>query len=289
MFSPYSFYNLGLTAWTFDNFVEILGEVSRDGYAPKVLFFNFDFFMLNENWEKLWEDRKFTSPYEVGWSDIAHRIRRAGRVVVNYPYQLISDRYDAFCDCLEYSLRAGPGTGGARTDGSAFYSGEIRAGAGDPHMADDVGMGSWPVGFGDRLSPQQKDKFEAFTRFARARGITLVAVTLPIIDPVAEAYKKHPQYGIVREFQSKEVSEWLDGLGVIHFDFTTFGRFSSSPHYFVDPLHPTELSILAAAAEMAKDKRLHGVLPLWDSQRLTDDVARFEAIRASLDCYGNEF
>lgn len=47
----YSFYNAGLTAWTFTHLRCFLELVTADGYAPKVLFFNFDCWMFSKGFD----------------------------------------------------------------------------------------------------------------------------------------------------------------------------------------------------------------------------------------------
>src|SRR5262249_4808284 len=57
LFAPYSFYNAGQTAWTFDQYRRFLELITHDGYAPRALVFNLDYWMFSSGFDHYWSAR----------------------------------------------------------------------------------------------------------------------------------------------------------------------------------------------------------------------------------------
>ena len=63
---PYSFYDSGLTAWTFDHYLRYLELITTTATVP---FFNVDYFMFSNAYAGRWRDY-FAPADPTHWQDI---------------------------------------------------------------------------------------------------------------------------------------------------------------------------------------------------------------------------
>jgi hypothetical protein len=250
-FAPYSFYNAGLTAWTFDQYRRFLELVTRDAYAPRAIVFDLDYWMFSPGFDHYWVDRFDDAPSP----HVDDLMRVMGQVTAD-PVGLwrrlaAADRAHGL-----YAILTGKGFA---ADGSLA----AKPVSDDPQrLADDgTGAGTPPVVLADAVSDDQVSAFERFAALAKAKHIALIGVQLPYYSTILDGLNGSPDAGIWRQFQSAEWRQRLAAAGIIYFDFSDMPEYRDKPGYFTDSLDPDARVAADLTSRMLADPRVRSVLP----------------------------
>ncbi len=270
VFKPYSFYNLSLTSWTFAAFIDIINKFP-EGYAPKVIVFNLDFFTFNDGWH---EKNRGSHPIfarDTGLFPHAQRLRNVVNAIRDYPprFATFPDMREELYGSSALGLTAITRSAGFRKDGSLQFDDKVLSLAGAmPNMMADVTLGLMPLFFGARMGETEMTRFAEFVDLAKSKGIALVGIQTPMFDPLNRAVETSGHYGILREFEDRVERGWLKKLGVLFFDFRTFKPYSNDYRYFIDVVHSTEPVFIAMVERMAADSEFSRLLPDISISRL---------------------
>ena len=250
-FAPYSFYNAGLTAWTFDQYRRFVELTARDGYAPRVLVFNLDYWMFSAGFDHYWVDRFDEHPT----THVADLLRVVGQLGSDpasaWRLLVASDRIHGL-----YGLLAGSGFG---ADGSL----PAAPATADPQrlLSDGTEAGVPPVELADRVAPEQVAKFDRFAALAKSKGIVLIGVQLPFYEKILNGLNGNPQAGIWREFASPERQQHMAAAGVLFFDFADMPEYRDKPEFFSNSLDPNGRLVGQVMQRVTADPRVQAVLP----------------------------
>jgi hypothetical protein len=248
--APHSFYNAGLTAWTFDQYRRFLELATRGGYAPKVLIFNLDYWMFAAGFDHYWVNRFDERPA----IHVDGLLRLIGQLRDD-PLRLW--RSLAAADHVHglYALLAGDGF---HADGSLPGA----AGSSDPQRLTDDGTGPGvpPVELADRIASEQVAKFEQFVAFAKAKHIGLVGIQLPYYGKILSGLADNPRAGIWREFESEAWRQRLAEAGVVFFDFADMPDYRDKPEFFTDSLDPDARVAADIMQRVTADPRVRALL-----------------------------
>jgi hypothetical protein len=250
VFEPYTFFNAGLTSWTFDHYRRFLNLITINSYSPKVLLVNFDYWMFSSGFDRYWGERFNENPTH-HFADL--------KIVVE---QLVKNPSILFrrlphADDLRglYAVLSGDGF---RADGTLFGEPGTR----DPKrlLADGTDVGVPPVELGDHIDPEQVKKFEELVAAARARNIAVIGIQVPYYAKILDGLNQNARAGIWREFRSPM---WRRRFTqeVIFFDFADMPDYRDKPEFFVDSLHPAPEVIKHIMPLVLGDPRVRAVLP----------------------------
>jgi hypothetical protein len=251
-FAPYSFFNAGLTAWTFDQYRRFLERITRDGYAPRAIVFDLDYWMFSPGFDHYWGNRFDEAPSP----HIDDLMRVMGQLAAD-PIGLwrrlaVTDRVHGL-----YAVLTGEGFA---ADGALA----AKPVSDDPRrLADDgTGIGVPPAVLGDMISDAQVSQFERFAALAKAKHIALIGVQLPYYSKILDELNGSPDAGIWRQFQSAEWRERFASAGVIYFDFSDMPEYRDKPGYFTDSLDPDARVVADISQRMMADPRVRALLPV---------------------------
>lgn len=226
--APATFYNAGQTAWTWAQYRRFLELITRDGYAPRVLVFNLDYWMFSPGFDHYWGNR-FD---EHAGSNIAGVLRVLA--------QLRDDPVGLW--------RRLPTTGQAQglyavLSGAGFRGdGALTAPppTSDPQRLADDGTepGAPPVVLSDAFAPEQIRQFDEFAALAKAKHIALIGIQMPFYGKILQGLSGDQQPGIWRDFKSERWRERIAATGVVFFDFADMPEYRDKPEYFIDSLDP---------------------------------------------------
>jgi len=251
MFAPYSFYNAGLTCWTFDHYRRFLEIITKNGYAPKVLIFNFDYWMFAQGFDLNWAGRFYERP-TTHIADLKMVVDQLMKAPLDLWKRLpLTEHYRGLAAVLTAN--------GFRADGSLFGQPQSP----DPNrlLHDDITVGVPPVVLADHISPEQVTQFQRFVAVAKAHHIALIGIQVPYYVKVLNGLDTNPKAGIWREFQSAKWRRFFDQSGMIFFDFADMPGISNDPQYFIDSVHPDARVIRAVMKIVFRDPRVRAVLP----------------------------
>lgn len=250
-FLPYSFYNAGITAWTFDQYRRFLELTVSDDYAPKVLIFSFDYWMFSPTFEQYWVNRFYEKPpsHLEAYKLVVDQLWKTPRVLIarlQFTGQLRG----------LYAMLSGDGF---RADGSLFEH---------PHSADPerllndgTGVGVPPVELGDRMADEQIKGFERFVDFAKSKGIALIGIQVPYYKRILDGMNSDPRAGVWKEFRSEQRRLYFESKGMVFFDFSDMPEYRADPGHFIDSLHPDLLVIRTIVSTVMADERVRSLLP----------------------------
>ena len=248
---PYTFYNAGLTAWTFTQYQRFLELINTNGYEPRVMFFNLDYWMFSDDFDKYWVDRFYEQP-----PTHAESIKFVLDEWAKQPLRLLQRLPSA--DNLRgiYALLNGDGF---REDGSLIHE----AVSADPKRLEDdgTGVGIAPVQLDDKFSADQIAAFERFVAFAQRKNITLIGIQAPFYKRILDGLNNNPRAGIWREFRSEARRKYFESKNVIFFDFADMPEYRDKPERFVDSLHPDLIVFHTLLTRILADPRVEAVLP----------------------------
>lgn len=251
-FAPYGFYNAGQIAWTFDQYRRFLELATKDGYAPRALVFDLDYWMFASGFDHYWSAR-FDERAE---THVANLLRVAGQLAKD-PLDLLRRLPDTARERGLFALLSGDGF---NPDGSRL------APATSPdaqRLADDAtGAGVPPAVFADHIADEQVAEFDQFVAFAKQKHIALIGVQLPYYAKILDGLNGSADAGIWREFESAEWQQrHLAEAGVTFFDFSDMPEYRDKPGYFSDSLDPDARVVADVTRRMLADPRVRAVLP----------------------------
>jgi len=251
-FAPYGFYNAGQTAWTFDQYRRFLELITREGYAPRVLVFDLDYWMFASGFDHYWADRFDEHPE----THVANLLRVAGQLA-SAPVDLLRRLPDTAHERGLFALLTGDGF---NPDGSRLAP---PAGAGPRRLADDgTGVGVPPVVLADRVADEQIAEFDQFVAFAKSKNIALIGVQLPFYAKILDGLNGSADAGIWRQFESAAwQQQHFAASGVIFFDFANMPEYRDKPEYFSDSLDPDARIVADVTRRIMADKRVRAELP----------------------------
>jgi hypothetical protein len=126
------------------------------------------------------------------------------------------------------------------------------------------------------------DELERFANLARARGIALVAITMPYLPMVTDALAHSSRHGILADFNSSQMAARLRRLGITHVNLTDLATFDGRADEFVDPFHPTETAVQRMLIAMLARGDVRALLPEVDPAALAgrlNGATRYEVYR----------
>ena len=251
-FAPYSFYNAGLTSWTFDQYRRFLELATSNGYAPRMLVFNLDYWMFAAGFDHYWGARFDEKPE----THIANFLRVVGQLASN-PIDLLHRLGDTDRVHGLYALLTGEGFA---TDGSQS---EKPAPPDPQRLADDkTAAGVPPAVLADQIADEQVAEFDRFVAFAKSKHIALIGVQLPLYAKILDGLNGSADAGIWRQFESAEwQQQHLAAKGVTFFDFANMPEYRDKPGYFIDSLDPDQRVVADVTRRIMADPRVRAVLP----------------------------
>ena len=248
--APYTFYNASLAGWTFDQYRRFLELVTRDGYAPRAIVFNMDYWMFSAGFDHYWVDRFDEQPS----THAADLLRVVGQLRQD-PAGLwralsAADRVHGL-----YALLAGSGF---RADGSL----SVAQGTPDAQrlLDDGTGPGTPPVEMADSIAPEQVAKFDRFVAAAQAKHIALIGIQLPLYEKILNGLNGDPPAGIWRQFGSAEWQRRFAASGVAFFDFADMPEYRDKPEYFTTSLEPDARVVEQVMRLVMADPRVQALL-----------------------------
>jgi hypothetical protein len=252
-FAPYGFYDAGQIAWTFVQYRRFLELVTKDGYAPRALVFDLDYWMFASGFDHYWADRFDEHPE----THVANLLRVAGQLA-EAPADLLRRLPDTTTH--ERGLFALLTGDGFNPDGSRRTAPATQ----DPQrLADDsTGVGVPPVVLADHIAEEQVAEFDRFVAFAKSKHIALIGVQLPFFAKILNGLNGSQDAGIWREFESVDWQQHhLAASGVTFFDFADMPEYRDKPEVFSDSLNPDARVVAVVTRRMLADLRVRAVLP----------------------------
>lgn len=250
-FAPYGFYNAGQIAWTFDQYRRFLELATQDGYAPRALVFNLDYWMFASGFDHYWAARFDEHPE----THVSNLLRVVGQLT-DAPADLLRRLPDTAHERGLFALLTGDGF---NPDGSRVAP---PATADAQRLADDsTGVGVPPVVLADHIADEQLAEFDQFVAFAKSKHIALIGVQLPFYAKVLDGLNASQDAGIWRQFESAEwQQQHLAGSGVTFFDFADMAEYRDKPGYFSDSLDPDTRVVADVTRRIMADPRVRAVL-----------------------------
>jgi len=251
MMKPYTFYNSGLTAWTFNQYRRFLELITADGYAPKVLFFNLDYWMFSKGFDDYWVERFYEKP-PTHWEDLKVIVDELMKEPIVLLYRL------PYANDLKgiYAVRYGSGF---RQDGSLDPS--VIPSNANRLDNDGINIGNPPTVLGAGFDEEQIVAFDRFVAFAKSKNIALIGIQVPYYAKVVNGLNHEPWAGIWREARSDSTRRYFEGKGVIFFDFADMPQYRDNPNNFVDSIHPGPNVVQDVMQRVLSDPRVRALLP----------------------------
>ncbi len=251
VFAPYSFYNAGLTAWTFNHYRRFVELMTKDGYAPKVMVVNFDYWMFTPDFDRHWTGRFYEQPttHFADLKIIVDQLRKDPLVL--WRRMFLTDHLRGL-----HGVMSGDGF---NSDGSLFG----RPGTPDSNrlLNDGMQVGTNPIELSDHISPGEVQAFQRFVAVAKAHQIALIAIQVPMYAKILNGLNNSPKAGVWRELRSPQWQRWFQEMGVIFFDFADLPGFRDKPEYFIDSIHPDARIMEHVMKIVLADPRVQAVLP----------------------------
>jgi hypothetical protein len=280
MFRPYTFYNASLTAWTIDQIRTMLDHVTQVA-KPRVAIIGLDYFMFIDAYTRAFpqqRDMYYDNDFRIKFQLEVNLIRS----LYKYPdlpsrlFEFVRGRPARGPDgMMLLGLDAIRDPAGFRGDGSFVNQrgNEIYA----PQRTGDRATmmdNFYPPG-GTGVDARQVIALERLAALGRERGVTLVAIQLPMLKAVTDYLDNDPSYhaqaGTWREFESAEMMAIFNRLGIAFFDLSRIPETADSRN-FIDPAHMTESGTLAGIVHLLDEPRFRGIFPALDKDRLRRDL-----------------
>jgi hypothetical protein len=240
MFKQSRFYNMSFVAWTTKQLLDVFERSTRTT-RPRVAVISLDYFMFTDAYEAAYASERemlFDEPWRYLKSSVRDFITAAMK------------HRDAF---RAYARSPGSFVGtqailsqeGFRSDGSYVFSPAHIEAAERSQKGADFLIRAVPGA--PQMSERQKAHIVELAALARARGITMIAVQLPIIRAAVDYMDRdesfHHYAGLWREFESEATREWLAQIGITFLDFAR-SDIDADRANFIDALHPSESGML---------------------------------------------
>ncbi len=288
MFKPNRFFNASNCLYTqadYRRFLEDLGS-----FAPRVIIFSLDFYTFNPRYDEFFKNVSYGGLDGLGSSEIRRILRSLFADAARNPTILWPFQREPLYGVPALGLHAARTGTGFRIDGSYQYGAILRQrpDAGSVSIEGAVARvtnGTVPFLTADHMNADRRAEFERFVSAARARGIKMIAITMPFAPQIQEALDRSTRHGIQKEFQNRATADWIRRLGVTYFNFSDLDSFGGLPEEFVDPFHPSEKAYLRMLLTMLRDP---------DVSEFLSDLDRTELERRLADAkpyevYQNEF
>ena len=275
MFRPYSFYNLSRVSWPLDTYPGLFRHLP-EGYTPKIILFGLDFFLFNPTYASEPDFKRGVPRYATPtWRDHLLILRDTFVALCENPAAIFADGHDPHNGEPVIGLHPSTDGSGFRQDGSEPQLDSDLEKYRAPHY--DLLKGNilnrMPLYFGDAMGTGEMAQFEEFAALARAKGITLVAVQMPMYGPLVRHLEKDGRFGILADFRAHIANGYFARLGVPVFDYLNFQPYSDDKRYFIDACHPTETVSAAVVVALLSDPRMKALLPAIDREALRRKLA----------------
>ena len=250
--APYSFFNAGMSAWTFDQYRRFLELLTQNGPPPRALIFNLDYWMFAEGF-----DHYFVNRFDEQASTHIADLLRVVAQLRDDPMRLIRGMPATGHVHGLYAVLTGEGF---RPDGSMLLHAEPTS---DPQrlFADGTAVGTPPVELRDHMADEQIKKFDAFVALAKDKHVALIGIQLPYYAKILDGLNASPAAGMWREFESPEWRARVAAAGVVFFDLADMPEYRDKPQYFVDSLDPDTHLVEHVMQLVAADPRVRALLP----------------------------
>ena len=96
----------------------------------------------------------------------------------------------------------------------------------------------------------------------------------------------HTSAGVWREFQSREMAQRLEELGISFFDLSR-DPVTGEYRNFIDAAHPSERGMLISLISLCKDTKFTAVLPKLDPRRLEEKLVDADEQAEAFSIFGN--
>jgi hypothetical protein len=294
MFAPYKFYNASLTAWTLDQEITMIDQITQVS-KPRVIIVGIDYFMFTDQYADAMA-RERTMVFGNGWRYRYQSCINLLREFWNRPplfAELLEDWYREKFPIRRDSLTllgvdAIRGTTGFRFDGSMLLPRGTYEQAPRKLTANEGIIQAAPGA--PEIDARQYQALERLAAFGRQRGVTLVAVQLPIFKATIDFLDNDPSYhnyaGIWRDFESPEMRKRMQDLGIIFFDMSR-DPMNADGEFFTDAAHPTESAMSVAVMHLLDDPRFQTLFPALGAERLRAERAAALAKGEKFEIYGN--
>jgi|GEM_PF-6309461 len=264
MFRPYSVYNLSTTCYMIPAFTDLLRHLPP-GYNPKVIIFTCDFWYFSPTYSASMGN--YFQNFTPAWTDKLDDLRDILVELPKRPDLLLMGLYKPN-GYPTLGLDAYLSSGGFREDGSTKWG--LRENDSDTLTTDPVtNLG------GSCMGNAEMEQFREFVSEAKARGITLVGVQLPVYSDELRYMNEHKtEFADLQDFNDHVKGGYFDKLHVLFFDFLQFPGYSDNARNFLDVAHPKENLSVAVLSAMASDPRFLSVLPNLDVAAINQEVAQ---------------
>jgi hypothetical protein len=280
MFRPDTFYNAANAIFALRDFRRMLEEF--EDYAPRVVIISIDYFTFLPKFESVY---RLQSRDDLGGLGSPEQIRIIEGVfdeVARNPKVLLPTLDDDGVPAIGlFAIKFGTGF---RLDGSYHYGRVPQLRAESAAAAIQEGT-QWPILPAAHLDHNLLRELERFADLARRKGAALVGVTMPFAPPVLNAIEGSPLYQAWREFESPQTRQWIEGQGIIYFDFSRLESFGGNADEFADPFHPSEPAYLRMLLTMLREPAFRALFPKLNPSLLE---ARLKQA-TPLEVYRNEF
>jgi hypothetical protein len=293
-FAPYRFYNASLTAWTLDQEVSIIDQITRVS-RPRVIIVGIDYFMFTDRYaDAMARDRSME--YENGIRFRVHSCADLLREFWKQPLlagQFFDDWRQGKSPTISGSgkllgVHAIRNTTGFRSDGSMLVPSTTYDAAAAKLAANEGILKAAPGAF--NISDRQYKALERLAALGRDRGVELVAVQWPIhhgtVDFLDNDVGYHDLAGIWRQFESPDMRRRMEALGFIFFDMSR-DPMNGNGEFFIDAAHPTEAGMSVAISHLLEQPRFRALFPDINADRLRADHAAAIARGDKFEVYGN--
>jgi hypothetical protein len=252
LLKPYSFYNAGLTSWTFEQDRRFIEMLTAGGYKPKVIIISFDYWMFNKGFDKKWADRFYEQP-TTHIDDLKLAMDHLWETPELFENLSYTGQYKGIYAVLN------KGDQSFHADGSLS---NVQV-SNDPRRLEAFGkrVGDGEIEASDAIDPQEIESFERLMAFAQQKRIALIGIQVPFWKPLAADLDTNPGSGIWREFESPERRDFFAKSGLLFFDFGHLPHYADQAQYFIDPIHPDARVLEYIMGEVTADPRVRALLP----------------------------
>lgn len=297
MFKPYKFYNLCISAWTFDQMSQMIELVMQRAH-PKFIVLNVDYYMFTDKYAAYWEhERSGRQEYfSYGLKMHLDGLNALGREFAGAPltttknvWNFLLDR-NSTGDFEYYGLPAINSQSGFRYDGS-LLTGLLDAADPDQRKREAIErnsnlfavLGAVRPGDGAHISQVQLGRLRALADLATREKTTIIGVQLPYLKSAVDILDNGSRYkhylpadgGVWQELQGAQMQRILYDMGIRFFDLSHLPVGEDS-EAFLDPAHPDEQGVLASIIALAENPEFRNLLPDIDlaGLRATYEQAR---------------
>jgi len=291
MMRPYRFYNACLTAWTFDQMIRALDDVTRVA-SPRVVVFTMDFSMFSRAQEDNFGARNYDPREGWGYGTTAMRSLLTGlasrRDIMgrDWPAALSGTAEEPFDGLIKRGAAALWTDAGFRSDGSFLHPRGMYRSSEEANR--DPRNDMQPRG--PRLDERYLDDLRKMRDLAASRGAVLVGIQFPFLKTSVDVMDGDDpaKYGVWRDFEKAETRERFRSIGVPFFDLARTALTADSRN-FIDPSHPNEAGMLGSLLILAENEAFRTIFRELDVDGLRNDYRSAMTRNEFTDIYRDEF